>query len=148
MRFPAALLLGVLALAACGGSGGPSVDRTVAERLASRAASVAAAADACTASDRAQALQRQAIGAINAGDIPAEYAELLQARVGEIATELRVRCLPSLPPRSTAPPEPATSAPAHPHEQPRHGKGHGGHGHGRGHGHGQGHGHGHGKHDD
>lgn len=151
MRLPVTLLLGLLgllalgllALAGCGSSGGPPIDRAVGIRLADRADAVAAAENPCTARDRAVTLQRQTIGAINAGHIPQEYLEVLQSRVTEIVTELEVRCLPALAPQST---RPATAEPErapdvaegrggskhdHKHDGKRDAKGHGHGKHGR-----------------
>lgn len=112
MRLSASLLLGVLALAACGGDGGgPPIDRAVATRLARAADAVAAAGDPCTARDRAVALQTRTIAAINAGRIPDAYLEPLLGRVNEIVGELQVRCLPQ--------PAPPTGRPDNPVQQAR-----------------------------
>ena len=135
-------LLGLLALAGCGSSGGPVIDRAVATRLAERADAVAAAENPCTARDRAVTLQRQTIGAINAGHIPQEYLEAIQSRVTEIVTELEVRCLPALAPQSTRPP-----AAAEPGRAPKEAEGRGENKHKDKHDRRRsGHGHGHGKH--
>jgi hypothetical protein len=146
MRLPVALLLGVLALAACGGSGGPAIDRAVALKLAAGADRIAAATGPCAARDRAVTLQRQTIAAINAGRIPDAYLEVIQSRVNEIVTELRVRCLPALAPRSTEPaPSPERARPE-PTRTRGHDKSQGGPGDEGGHGHGKGHKEGHGRH--
>ena len=101
MRISVTLLLGVLALAACGGdAGGPSIDRPVAAKLARAADAVASAPEPCSARDRAVILQRRTIAAINAGHIPDAYLEPMQARVNEIARELQVRCLPQPSPQA------------------------------------------------
>jgi hypothetical protein len=101
------LLLGVLALAGCGDSGGPPIEQTVAAKLANQADAVAKADNACAARTHARILQRQTIAAINAGSIPPAYQETLQSRVNEIAGALELRCLPTPTPastESTAPP--------------------------------------------
>jgi hypothetical protein len=108
VRHSPALLLGVLALSACGDRGGPAIDAPLAAKLARQADAVATARQPCAARDHARTLQRQTIAAINAGRIPADYLEPLQARVNEIASELELRCLPT-PPRATVVPEPPAS---------------------------------------
>jgi hypothetical protein len=92
-------VLGVLALAGCGG--GPAIDRAVATELARQADAVASARNACAARTQARTLQRQAIAAINAGRIPAAYQETLQARVNELAASFELRCLPTPAPATT-----------------------------------------------
>jgi hypothetical protein len=99
------LLLCTLALAACGGSRGPSIDADVAEKLARQADAVAQTADPCAARTHARILRRQAVAAINAGRIPASFQEPLLARANELADELALRCLP-VPAASTPAPSP------------------------------------------
>jgi hypothetical protein len=133
MRTPPLLLLTVLALAACGSSGGPAIDGTVATKLARQADAVAAAGNPCTARNRARTLQAETIAAINAGRIPTAYLEPLQGRVNEIVSELELRCLPTPAPSSTAPPPaPVVVLPSEQKSHDRHG--HDGRGHGHGHG--------------
>jgi hypothetical protein len=134
------LLLCTLALAACGGSSGPSIDAEIAEKLARQADAVAQTADPCAARTHARILRRQAVTAINAGRIPAPFQEPLLARANELADELALRCLP-VPAASTPAPSPppvTIRAPPGPrgHDGGKHDKhdkggkhhGHGGHG--------------------
>jgi hypothetical protein len=100
VRTSLALLLGLIALAGCGG-GGPAIDRAIATELARQADAVASASNPCTARSRARTLQRQTIAAINAGRIPAAYQETLQARVNELAATFELRCLPAPAPATT-----------------------------------------------
>jgi len=78
----------VLALlaAGCGGEeSGPSND--VAERLAVRSESVATeveAGDACAARSEAEELQREAIAAVNDGDLPEEIQEAVLGSVNAL----------------------------------------------------------------
>jgi hypothetical protein len=137
MRLPVTLVLGVLALAGCGGSGGgPPIERAVAAKLARAADAVATASEPCSARDRAVTLQSRTVAAINAGRIPEPYLEPLQARVNEIVGELQVRCLPQPAPQSvvTHAPTYAPAAAGGKHErQDEHGRGRGHvkHGHGK-----------------
>jgi hypothetical protein len=104
------LLLGLLALAGCGG--GPRVDRAVADKLANQADAIAKdvrAGDRCAARGHAAILQRQTIAAINAGRVPAVYQEPLQARVNAIVDELGLACLPAAAPQQTPPPATVTT---------------------------------------
>jgi hypothetical protein len=120
------LLLCALALAGCGGRGGPAIDRDVATKLARQADAIASAQDGCARRTHARILQRQTIAAINAGRIPAAYQEALQARVNELAAELELSCLPTPAAQSEAPPpavvQPVAHAPKPKHEKPRHEK--------------------------
>ncbi|HSP72036.1 MAG TPA: hypothetical protein VLN26_06680, partial [Gaiellaceae bacterium] len=92
------LLLGVPALAGCGGGGGkPTIAPAVAQKLAKQADAVAAGAaagNACAAARSATAFQNATIHAINAHQIPQRYQEALQARATELVAELQPECLP------------------------------------------------------
>ena len=77
LRRPTLLVL-VLLAAGCGGGDEGGISNDVAERLALRSESVATeveAGDACGARVEAEALQREAIAAVNAGDVPMEIQE-------------------------------------------------------------------------
>ena len=143
MRTALSTGLAVLALAGCGGGSGPTIAPTVATRLAAQASAVAAsvrAGNACTARNHARTLQRETIAAINAGKVPSEFQETLQARVNELASELEPRCLPTTAPapssqqtvQQPSAPQPKAKPKPHGHEKPKD------HGHGHGHGHGKG----------
>jgi hypothetical protein len=135
MRPFAVLLLCLLALAGCGGDGGPPIEKTVATRLANQADAVAKAGNACSARTHARILQHQTIAAINAGSIPPAYQETLQSRVNEIASSLELRCLPTPAPasaESTQPPPAPVATPTAPGRSGEHGAK--GKGHGKGHG--------------
>jgi len=101
------LLVGVPALAGCGGGGGkPAIAPSVAQRLAKQADAVAAGAaagNACAAARRATAFQTATIRAINAHQIPRRYQETLQARATELVAELQPECLPAVTAAPTAP---------------------------------------------
>lgn len=141
MRILPLLLLCVLALSACGGSGGPSIDKDVATTLARQADAVAVAKDPCVARDHARILQRQTIAATNAGRIPAQFQETLLARVNELVSELELRCLPvpaSAQPTGNPAPPPAVTIRVRPRdwkhghdERPKDRKGPDRKGHGR-----------------
>ena len=106
------------AVAGCGGSEtppAPRLDAAVGARLAASADAVEAAAsrgDSCAAVDRAQALQREAIAAVNAGDVPPALQEELLAGVNRLAASLE--CTPPPPPPASAPPPPAAPPPVTP----------------------------------
>lgn len=104
------ILLIVVALAASGCGGGeqsaqttaprPTLQRTVAENLATRSDAIADALDAgdvCTAAVRADELRDATITAINNGQVPQEFQEDLQARANELVNA--VNCPP--PPTTT-----------------------------------------------
>jgi hypothetical protein len=115
MRLYAMLLLCLLALAGCGGDGGPPIEKSLATKLANQADAIAQAGNACSARTHARILQRQTIDAINAGSIPPAYQETLQSRVNEIAATLELRCLPTPAPvsaESTHPPPVPVATPA------------------------------------
>ena len=101
-----ALLL-LLTLAACGGEARraePRLPAPVAAELATYAddtAAFAAAGDPCAARERAVALQRATIAAINAHRVPAELQEPLQGAVNDLLH--RLTCPP---PAASAPEEP------------------------------------------
>lgn len=137
MRRILIVLVGVSALAGCGGGGKPAIAPAVAQRLAKQADAVAAgtaAGNACAAARAAAAFQGATIRAINAHQIPRRYQESLQARATELVAELQPVCLPAVTAAPTAPqpavPQPAVTPPAR-----EHGHGHGPkhHGHGKGH---------------
>lgn len=134
MRRILILLLGLPALAGCGGGGGrPPLAPAVADRLARQADAVAASAAAgqlCTAARHATALQAATIRAINAHEIPLRYQEPLQARTTELVAELQPECLPTPAAAPTGPP-PAARPAGPPPGRHEHGHGHG-HGHGGG----------------
>lgn len=90
------------AAAGCGGEGGARLDAALAEQLAASADRVAAAAerDPCAAAEEARTLQREAIDAINAGDVPPELQEELLAGVNRVAE--RMECAPPPPPPPAA----------------------------------------------
>jgi hypothetical protein len=137
VRLGTLLLLCALALAGCGGSRGPSIDRDLAAKLANQAEATAAAKDPCAARTHARILQRQTIAATNAGRIPTTFQEPLLARVNELVSELDVRCLPKPAAAATTPaPTPKPKSPSV--QEPKPGGGPGwpgwrGHGRGRGH---------------
>ena len=73
--------------------------------------------DACEARERAEELQRRAVRAINAGEVPAAFQEELQSTVNDLAD--RVDCVPEPP--AVVPPTPVEPAPpAEPHEDGEH----------------------------
>jgi hypothetical protein len=144
MRRYAVALFCLPAFAGCGG--GAAIDPALADKLANQADAIAqkaVAGDTCAARSHARILQRQTIAAINAGKIPADLQETLQARVNEIDDALEPRCLPSLSPAPRVSVQPAPSAEDEP-RRPEKPKGHEkhekqDHGHGKGHGKGRGH---------
>ena len=81
------LLVLVLLAAGCGGGEDGGLSSDVAERLAVRSESVAAeveAGDACGARVEAEVLQREAIAAVNAGEVPEELQEDLLGSVNAL----------------------------------------------------------------
>lgn len=113
MRSWSALLtvFSVLALAACGGDGGqqveqqtdtgPTIDRAVADGLATRSEEVASlldAGDSCTAREEAELLRADLTQAINEGAIPEPYLEDLSGLVNEIKAGIRCEAPPPPPP--------------------------------------------------
>ena len=96
-----AVLVGVLA--GCGGSETPAresfLESEVTARLAAGADRVAIAAergDDCAALRQAERLQRDAIGAVNAGQVPPDLQEELLAGVNRVASSLE--CVVAAPP--------------------------------------------------
>lgn len=102
----------MLALAGCGGGGGgedeaspparPTLAKATADRLVARSDTIAlklAAGDACGAAHEADALNADAIAAVNAGEIPGAFQEELVARTQELVNA--VNC-----PAPVAQPEP------------------------------------------
>jgi hypothetical protein len=98
-----------LLLAGCGGDDpqvertvtGPTIERTVAEQLATRSDEVANlldSGDACGAREEASRLRDELTGAINDGAIPALYLEDLSGLVNEIEAQI--------PPCEQPPPPP------------------------------------------
>jgi len=91
-----AVLALVLSLAACGGSDetsapAPELPRALAADLAAQSDEIAdtlATGDECAAAHQADALQAAAIGAINAGDVPAALQEELQATANELVDSI------------------------------------------------------------
>lgn len=134
------LLVGLPALAGCGGGGKPPIAPAVAQRLANQADALAASAgagDACAAARHATALQTATRDAINAHAIPPRYQEELMGRANELVAELQASCLPSPAPAATTPaPAPAPAPPPAPHGKPKPPEHPHGHDHGPGHDHG------------
>lgn len=101
----------MLVLAGCGGDGGedeaapparPTLAKATADRLVARSDTIAlklAAGDDCGAAHEADALNADAIAAVNAGEIPGAYQEELVARTQELVNA--VNC-----PQPVAQPEP------------------------------------------
>ena len=89
-----------LALAACGGEQkeveqrtvfGPTIERAVADRLASRSEKVASLLDsgeACAAKREADLLRNELTDAINDGKVPSLYLEDLSGVVNEIQAQI------------------------------------------------------------
>jgi hypothetical protein len=83
-------------LSACGGGAEPppeqeAIPRAVAENLARQADAVAERFEAgatCEAAQLADELQASTIDAVNAGDIPADFQEELQATANELVNEI------------------------------------------------------------
>jgi hypothetical protein len=99
-----AVLVAALALAGCGGGGEdeaapppppPKLAKATAGRLVARSDTIAlklAAGDECGAAHEADALNADAIAAVNAGEIPAAFQEELVARTQELVNA--VNCPP------------------------------------------------------
>jgi hypothetical protein len=128
-----ALVLGVLVLGGCGGSGGPAIEHDLAVELANQADAIASASGPCAARTHARILQRQTIAAVNAGRIPAAYQETLTSRVNEIVATLQLRCLPTPSPAAAASTAPLPPQVVAVHPPGKHGESKS-HGHGKGHG--------------
>jgi hypothetical protein len=97
----AAACAAALCLGACGGGGGrratppPTLPRTVAQALAARTDSVAAAlaaGDSCRAAALARQLQQQTIASINRGAVTSALEEPLSGAVNDLVA--RVVCVP------------------------------------------------------
>ena len=104
-RHTAALLLVLFVLLAtgCGGGEEGRLPSNVAERLALRSDAVAAeveAGDACGARVEAEALQREAIATVNAGDVPQELQEELLGSINALLAA--IGCDPAVAPDSAA----------------------------------------------
>ena len=87
MRLATLVLVLLLLASGCGGGDEGGLSSDVAERLAVRSESVAAeveAGDACGGRVEAEALQREAIAAVNAGDVPGKLQEDLLGSVNAL----------------------------------------------------------------
>lgn len=93
-----------LVLSACGGESGaetstaPALPAGVAQDLADQADAIAASyesGDECTAAEQADSLNDSVIDAINAGKVPPELQESLQATANKLVNE--INCPPPAP---------------------------------------------------
>jgi hypothetical protein len=116
----AAVLTAVMLLSGCGSErsaapGQPRLPHALAgagRHAADGVAAALAVGDGCLAQQRAAALQRSVIEAINARRVVSQFQEPLQSAVNDLRG--RIRCTPPPPP----PPAPA-APPGHDHGKPK-----------------------------